>query len=710
MKWIPYLLLLFFSPMTWAQEVIPEVVVEGDDHQHGSPINPFSIFKSERVSQDKILAPNRQTLADIVQDQVGVDSQIYCANCGAKRLTINGLKGEHTSLLIDGIPLHSAVSSFYGVDSVPANGIQSIEVMRGAGASLTNPEAIGGTLNILTVDPLSAESRYQTSVGVDDQFFGKSQNHQMLYTHTSESKKWGLTVGGGFARTEAWDEDQNDVSEMPERQNTSTLLKTRFLLGSQNDFTFRHSYSDLDILGGFFRPTRPSRVRPVSAQESDFVDGNVEKDFIGDPEQITDWINLNRHEVALTGTHYLSDQMTLEWKSGFARQEQKAIYQHGFDYAHIDNMFVNDIALKSTFDDSQFFTVGVFSKVQRLRSSSAVLFEPTALNLPADSFDYTSTAAYAQYTHYWGETLELDLALRLDQVDVNWLELTNNVQETVLAPRLQILHNFNSHLSQRLSYGLGYRAPLTFFESQHGNQEDGYQIDITELEKAHSVVYSLSYNTPTYYITGSGHYTHLQNMAFGFETNNQPILYRNTDESYDIWVADLLLGYKPADWWLLETSFEVFQYEDGYTRKLPTAAIERRVQLKSEINRGPWTHLLRGTLVGSRDLSRYGFYDNHYVNRDQSTPAGEPLLNPNLEKKDQKAPTWFTLDTSISYEFDQALVLTFSVNNIFDYTQARAGDTPATWHWHFDHAHFDGLHTWGPNRGREFLLGLSGQF
>lgn len=704
---------LFVSLIGRAQEIeVPTVVIEeGGEAQ--SPIDSFSVFKSEKVSKEKLKAADRQNLSEIVRDQVGVDSQVYCANCGAKRLTINGLKGEHTSILIDGIPLHSAVSSFYGVDNVPAIGIADISVMRGAGASLTNPEAIGGTLDIQTVDPLTHKSSYLTSVGVDDRFFGKSQNHQIMYTKTGESKKWGLTFGGQFARQEAWDEDRNNVSEAPQRENFSGLAKTRFFLGKKNDFTARVGWSQLEILGGYFDPTKPDRVRPQSAREIDFENGSVENKFIGDPLQITDWIYLRRNKSALTGTHYLSDGMTFEWKLGQARQHQEAIYQHGFDYSNIDNLFVGDTTLKFVLSDGDFhqhfLNLGLFFKDQRLRSSSAVMFTPApaGLGLAEDSFNFASYAAYAQHSWLMGEVLELDFAVRVDRINVNWLDLSNEVSETVAAPRFQALHNITEHLSQRLSYGLGYRAPLTFFESQHGNQENGYEVDITDLEKAHSFVYSLSYNTPDYYVTGGAHYTILENMAYGFEEFSEATQYRNSEEEFDIWVADLLLGYKPVHWWLIETTFEYFQYDDLYKRRLPTAAIERRLQLKSEMNFSNWTHILRGTLVGSRDLSKYASYNEHFVNRNQ---ALEPALDPNLEKKDQNSPTWFTLDTSFAYKFHKSLVLTMAVNNIFDYTQASAGDTPATWHWHFDHAHFDGLHTWGPNQGRQYILSLSGEF
>ncbi|MCB0408322.1 MAG: TonB-dependent receptor, partial [Bdellovibrionales bacterium] len=473
---------------------------------------------------------------------------------------------------------------------------------------------------------------------------------------------------------------------------------------NKNDFSIRAGASQLTILGGAVNPSKPPQVRPIPAQETDFIDGNVENKFIGDPLKVTDWISLKRYEGAVHWTSYLSQSATLSWNSGYARQEQRAIYQHGFDYAHNDNIFVTDLGLEWLASESHIFKVGIFHKTQRLRSASEVLF--TQSGIPKDNFDHTSYASYFKYSYLHSHSLEMDFALRLDQVNVNWLELTNEINRFIIAPRYQIRHDITDHLSQRFSYGLGYRAPLTFFESQHGNNENGYQVNITNLEKAHSFVYSLSYNTPDYYITGGAHYTKLENMAYGFESQGQPIFYQNTSESYNIWTNDILLGYKATPWWMLESSLEFFTYEDGYTKKLPTAAIEKRFQLKSNINSGSWTHNLTATLVGSRDLSRYGQYNNYYADRNQFPPPetrGDQL-------KDQKAPAYVVLDTSVTYAFWKNYHASLGINNLLDETQVKHGDNPSAWHWHFDHAHYDGLHTWGPNRGREYYLKLSADF
>lgn len=704
------LLLTTIMNSSLAEEfVIPEILIEAQKSLEGSRLDDMRTFKSEKVSKDKFSDSTRKSIADLVKDQIGVDTQTYCANCGAKRLTINGLKGEHTSILVDGIPLHSAISSFYGVDTVPINGLKDVLVMRGAGASLSNPEAIGGTLNLITVDPFEVENKFQTSLGLNDEANGQSQNHNFLFGFQNEDKNFGIAFGGQFFRDETWDEDNNLVSELPQREGKSFLIKPRFKK-NKLDTSVRFGYSDLTILGGFADPQKPSVVRPLAAGESDFVGGDINGRYIGDPFKITDWINLTRYETTVNSTYYLSGQTTLDFKGGYARQEQKAIYQHGFDYTNIDNLFVGDISGTTTIGSGIIAKAGLFLKDQRMRSDSQQLFEqyaPTdSRDISKDSFNYLSTAAYTEVTKLF-EKFEVNVALRADKISMDWLELSNEIDEWVLAPRLQLSHFINEHLTQRFSYGLGYRAPLTFFESQHGNEENGYEVDINELEKAHSLVYSLSLNTPNYYVTGGVHYTSLKNMAFGFEEFNQPIKYRSSPGRYDILVTDLLVGYKPKEWWLIEGTVEFFNYQEAYKRKLPTAAIEERFQLRSAIEQERWSHKINLQVVPGRDLSAYGRYYDHYVKRDQSF---EPLLNSSLPKKRQRSPRYALIDTSFSYKVTPKSTLSLTINNLFDYTQTGDGDSPSTWHWHFNHAHYDGLHTWGPNAGRQFVLGYEQRF
>ena len=140
---------------------------------------------------------------------------------------------------------------------------------------------------------------------------------------------------------------------------------------------------------------------------------------------------------------------------------------------------------------------------------------------------------------------------------------------------------------------------------------------------------------------------------------------------------------------------------------MPTAAIEERVQLRSSYETDRWTHMAQIIVVGQRDKTKYGRYADHYRTRDNQ--FGESFGDPDYEPKEGTAPLFATVDTSLTYKASRALNLSIGVNNLFNYTQAGAGDSPSTWHWHFDHAHYDGLHTWGPNTGRLVYLQLNGE-
>lgn len=701
-------LLYFSAQLSWAEELpldasatdLPKISVEGESRS--VPLGD-SIFKTEKLSGKKLKEARSSSIAEAVSNQVGLDTQTYCANCGAKRLTINGLKGEHTSILIDGLPLYSSVSSFYGIDAIPVNGLEEVQVMRGSGASLVNPEAIGGTINLITIDPLEDLKNYSLSYGSN-----QSQNHSLLLSTTSLSGRYGLSVGGHYSLQDFWDEDDNSIAESPRRESWSGLVKMRAKLSDKDDLSLRYSHADLNILGGHVSGFKHSDIPTQEAVPSDFVNGDVRNRFTGSPERVSDYVKVKRDEVSTDWTHYIDQLWTLRLNAGYSRQEQQAIYMHGFDYANVDQIYVTDVSTQWVKGD-HLFNLGVFYKSEQLRSESLRLFRSTSdggLGLPRDNFDFKSVAIYLQDTLTVNSQLEVDLSVRADQIDLDWTDLDNEVNESLAAPRLQIKHSFNDHLTQRLSYGLGYRAPLSFFESQHGSSETGYEVDITRLEKAHSLVYSISQNTPDYYVTFGSHFTRLYHMAYGEDVQSQPIRYKNTDEKYNIWVNDLLVGKRILPWWFIEMSFEAFDYEAGYKQKLPTAAIEERIQLNSEMTSARWTHNLNVSYVGPRDISEYGGYRNHYNRRQFDGGGGESVSEP----KRQAAPGFFTMDTSASYSFSEALKLTAGIYNIFDYTQSSANDTPSTWHLHYDHAHFDNFHTWGPNRGREFYLQMSGEF
>jgi outer membrane receptor for ferrienterochelin and colicins len=86
----------------------------------------------------------------------GVKPQLNCNVCNTGDIHINGMEGPYTLILIDGMPIVSALSTVYGLSGIPNSMVERIEVVKGPAASLYGSEAMGGIINVITKNPIKA--------------------------------------------------------------------------------------------------------------------------------------------------------------------------------------------------------------------------------------------------------------------------------------------------------------------------------------------------------------------------------------------------------------------------------------------------------------------------------------------------------------------------------------------------------------------------
>ena len=86
----------------------------------------------------------------------GVKPQLNCNVCNTGDIHINGMEGPYTLILIDGMPIVSALSTVYGLSGIPNSMVERIEVVKGPAASLYGSEAMGGIINVITKNPAKA--------------------------------------------------------------------------------------------------------------------------------------------------------------------------------------------------------------------------------------------------------------------------------------------------------------------------------------------------------------------------------------------------------------------------------------------------------------------------------------------------------------------------------------------------------------------------
>jgi outer membrane receptor for ferrienterochelin and colicins len=99
----------------------------------------------------------------------GIRPQLNCNVCNTGDIHINGMEGPYTMVLIDGMPIVSALSTVYGLMGIPNSMVERIEVQRGPASTLYGSEAVGGLINIITKQPqrapLASFDAFATSYG-----------------------------------------------------------------------------------------------------------------------------------------------------------------------------------------------------------------------------------------------------------------------------------------------------------------------------------------------------------------------------------------------------------------------------------------------------------------------------------------------------------------------------------------------------------------
>lgn len=662
-----------------------------------SKINKNSVNKKEVVTKARIIHKNATSLAKAVDLEPGVQTTLTCANCGSQRITLNGMRGENTTVLIDGIPAFSSVSSFYGMEAIPMVGVGRLEIMRGAGASLTAPESIGGAINIVTLIPNENKFSYQVRGG-NNQYL----NQEILGSYGDNYG--GTLIGAQKNLMGSFDEDYNNVTESSRQSQNSIFIKKENRIGDKLKLSLRAGYQELELLGGTTKATRPTSYAKSTDTNDDFGSNrDIRNKFTGDLSKIADRIRLNRLDGGGSLSYHLSDDINVKGSFSLAKQKQKSIYSHGYDYDNLDMFRFFDLKINNVINDDHFFTLGIDHRNEDMRSSSEYLYRISKYK--RDSFKFKTYGLYLQDEWFVSDNDELNLILRLDNINVDWEDkrlINNQLKKSAIAPRLHYKRSHNEKLSSRLAYGVGYRAPLSMFESQHGTNEEGFELSITKLELAHNFTYTLSHDGQNSSSAFSFAWTRLSHMAYA-EEETSPVIFKNSNTVMDIKTIGLLHIQKLTPDWTLESSLDWFILPDSFKEKLPTAAQESRARFISDYHFKKNEFVVSANITGPRKLGGYGYHKNYNTLLDDPDPISFDKIPTN--RKNQKSPMFYTVDLFYQYQFTRFSWL-LGVNNLFNYTQTKNGESPLSWRTHRGHTHLDNRHVWGPNTGRIVYTGI----
>ncbi len=664
-----------------------------------------TIMKTEVIDASIIENKNAVNLSEAIDNSPGVKVSNECSMCGVKRIMLNGMKGEQTTILVDGLPVHTMISGYYAVDAIPTTGIERIEVARGAGASLIAPEAIGGTINIISYEPTENGAELDIAAGENGYrkvgFLGKG---------VSEDGRTRATLVAQYDDRDQFDADDNKVNEAPLQENRSVTARISQDIGDFDNLVLRMANIQSEIFGGpmlgsSFADGTASSIGNVLSGFDDkpsepqqlFEDGDIRKRYKGKAWETTEWIKTERNEASLAWLKEFSDDWNMHLAVSYAEHKQDSFYE-GFDYTADDKMWFFDARFNYLLNDSHLLTFGADLRTEEMRSHSrAGSANPDYVS---DSFDYDVKGLYLQDTWQVTDDLEVAMALRYDSITADFTDPSKpgtELDESILSPRVDIRLRHNELWTSRLSAGRGYRAPLSFFETDHGILDGslGFDIDIDELERSNSVNYALSYEGDRLTSTASVAWTEVEHLA-ALTTNDQGIpLLTQLDEKASVVTTDIALGYRLTDDLTVNLTGEHFDYDSVFKSSYAVAPVEERVTLSVDWDVNDWEFFANLVWIGSRDLSQYG-YEGY--NRLDANGKVDPD-----SKKRTDAPSYFTLDLRASYQFNDNLSFYTGVSNLFDYTQAGDEESPL---FYDAEGAFDVGYIYGPLRGREIYAGM----
>ena len=651
------------------------------------------IQQTEILDSLTIENKNALSLTAAINNEPGVNVSNECSMCGVKRIMLNGMKGEHTTILVDGLPTHTLISGFYAVDAIATTGVDRIEVARGAGASLIAPEAIGGTVNIITKEAYENTASFDFAKGSHDFTAMKG-----MATGISEDGKTGMTFIGQYDKQDQEDHDENGVSEAPFIENLSfTTLLTQDISDSSN-VQIRLSKVQSEIFGGPIIGEEVSSIGEAlasfdnQASEHLFEDDDVRKQYIGKAWETTEWVDTSRDEAYVKLLTEMSDYTIAEFAVSYASHIQDSFYE-GIDYQAEDTMWYARGKIDMELSDQHFITFGVDTRREEMRSSTDALEAVAAYQ--SDAFDYDTVGAFIQDTWTPIDELEIAIAMRIDKITADFVDpekVGTEIDEVFFAPRLDLRYFHTDELTSRFSTGRGYRAPLSFFETDHGilDAELGYQIDIDSLEESLSASYSLNYDSEVLAITASIAHSTVDNLASLEEGSDGVPLLTQLEGNASVTTFDVAVGYNITENFTVNIGLEKFDYDDAFKSSYAIAPVEERASLELQYEKDNLKVFWSTVWFGEKNLSDYGY-------------EGYNKLNDTSTVKTLVGKSFSTSDIKVQYQLNQHTKIYAGVSNVFEETQIDSGDTPL---FYDANGGYDVAYIYGSLHGREMYAGI----
>ena len=624
-------------------------------------------------------------LAQGLNFQPGVRTEDNCQNCGFTQVRINGLDGHYSQILVDSRPIFSSLNGVYGLEQIPANMIDRVEVVRGGGSALFGASAIGGTINIITKEPVRNSASFGhtlMSIGGSNSFDNVTTGNVSLVT---DDNKAGVYAYGQTRNRKGYDHDGDGYTELPELNNQTFGLNSYLRLNPYSKLSLQYHGIHEFRRGGNRLEQAPHEANITEQVEHSIQGGGLTYDYFAPDEK-------NRLSA------YFSFQTT-----------SRKSYYGGIGEGTDDDRDAAGKAYGTTHD----FTY--VAGAQYVHNFSKLLFMPSDLTLGAEyNFDGLKDVILGYDRHFKQDVHIGSFFFQNEWKSKQWgflvggrLDKHNLVDNIIFSPRANLRYNPTNNLNFRLTYAGGFRAPQAFDEDLHVGVVGGERLvtvlaDKLKEERSNSFsisadIYHKFGNVQTNLLV-EGFYTDLDNV-FALRQLDRPDAQGNTvQERYNAYGAKVfglnIEGKAMFTRW--------FSLQAGFT--IQKSLYDEAIAWNDEVPEQKYKKMMRSP-------NRYGYFTATFTpvkrftasitgNYTGSMLIGHAAGSGVEEPKAVDTPDFMELNMKLAYDIPVSKYLTLQVNGgIQNIANSYQKDFDKGWN-------RDSNYIYGPSLPRSYYVGV----
>lgn len=467
----------------------------------------------------------------------GVQPQLNCNVCNTGDIQINGMPGAYTMILIDGMPIISALSTVYGLQGIPLSMIKQIEVIKGPASSLYGSEAMGGIVNVITKDPANSP-RFFASLSSSTWL---ENNIDLGATYKIKDNVSGMVGVNHYKYGLIKDQNHNGFTDVTLQNRTSVFNKLAMTGKNEKRSSLALRYLYEDRWGGETQWNSKTDRGSENVYAESIYTNRFEA--IGMTELPT-----TEHILAQFSYVY-HNQNSMYGAEPYFGTQQNVFAQLVWDHTYGKHDVTGGVALKYNYYNDNTVATGFY------QDGVLVSNDPEKKFIPG---------VFIQDDWRISDKHLLLLGYRFDY---------DPVHHAIYSPRIAYKYSPTKSQSLRASFGTGFRAVNVFSEdhrSLNGNREVVFTEDLKPEKSINgNITYTRKFPTSwgVFEVDGNGFYSHFFNRILpDIDSDPTKIIYANLDGYAISRGLSLQTNFDfdfPLDIDLSATYMDVFSKQEG---------------------------------------------------------------------------------------------------------------------------------------------------